>query len=104
MKLDPRRGNLSKTQERNVVLLVRLTAAAMGCSFLLSWKLWLSSRLFPLAPISNYLPQIPYPIDYIWFLSLLALLAAISFLPRPRKLVLMFPCLAALLSVRDHTR
>src|SRR5438067_735087 len=104
MKLDPRRGNLSKTEERQVGLLVRLIAAAMGCSFLLSWKLWLSSRLFPLAPVSNYLPEIPYPIDYIWFLSLLALLAVISFLPRPRKLVLIFVCLAALLSLWDQTR
>src|SRR2546421_907284 len=104
MKQDPRRGDLSKTQERQVALLVRLTAAAMGCSFLLSWKLWLSSRLFPLAPVGNCLPEIPYPIDYIWFLSLLALLAVISFLPRPRKLVLIFVCLAALLSLWDQTR
>ena len=94
----------SSAPERQVALLTRLTALAVACSFVLSWKLWLSTRLFPLAPISNYLPNIPYPIDYIWFLSLLALLMVISFLPRPRKLILLFVSLAALLSLWDQTR
>ncbi|HSP45940.1 MAG TPA: hypothetical protein VLO30_08105 [Chthoniobacterales bacterium] len=104
MKLDPRLVNLSTTPERQVALLVRLTAAAIGCSFLLSWKLWLSSRLFPLVPVSNYLPEISYPIDYIWFLLLLALLAVMCLLPRPRNIVLIFVCLAALLSLWDQMR
>jgi hypothetical protein len=104
MNLDPRLGNLSTTPERQVALLVRVIAAAIGCSFLLSWKLWLSSRLFPLAPVSNYLPEIPYPFDYISFLALLALLAVISFLPRSRTIILIFVCLAALLSLWDQTR
>jgi hypothetical protein len=104
MKVHPRLTNLNTTLERQVALLVRVIAAAIACSFLLSWKLWISSRLFPLAPISNRLPEIPYPIDYIWFLSLLALLAVISFLPRSRKVVLIFVFLAALLSLWDQTR
>jgi hypothetical protein len=104
MKLVPQLRNLSTTPERQVAVLVRLTAAAIGCSFLLSWKLWLSSRLFPLAPVSNGLPEIAYPFDYIWFLSLLALLAVIIFLPRSRTSVLIFVCLAALLSLWDQTR
>jgi hypothetical protein len=104
MKFVPQLRNLSATPERQVVLLVRCTAAAIGCSFLLSWKLWLSSRLFPLAPVSDYLPEISYPIDYIWFFSLLALLPVISFLPRSRKIVLIFVCLGALLSLWDQTR
>jgi hypothetical protein len=77
---------------------------AIAGSLLLSWKLWISSRLFPLAPVSNSLPAIPYPVDYIWFLSLLALLAAISFVSRPRKLILVFLGLAVLLSLWDQTR
>ena len=103
MKLHPRL-TLNTAPERQVALLVRLTAVAIACSFLLSWQLWLSSRLFPLAPISNYLPEISYPLDYIWFLLLLALLAVIIFLPRFRKVVLTFVCLAALLSLWDQTR
>ena len=95
---------LNLAPERQVSLLIRVAALAIAGSFLLSWKLWVTSRLFPLVPISNQLPAIPYPFDYIWFLSLLALLAVISFLPRSRKLVLTFVCLAALLSLWDQTR
>lgn len=104
MKLHPGLINLHTAPERQVALLVRLIAVAIACPFLLSWKLWLSSRLFPLAPVSNRLPEIPYPIDYIWFLSLLALLAVMIFLPRSRKVVLIFVFLAALLSLWDQTR
>jgi hypothetical protein len=97
-------SGLNTAPERQVALLNRLTALAIACSLLLSWKLWISSRLFPLAPVSNYLPAIPYPFDYIWFLSLLALVAAISFVSRPRKLILGFLGLAVLLSLWDQTR
>jgi len=104
MKLLPRRRDFSTSPEQQAALLIRVTAVAIGCSFLLSWKLWLSSRLFPLAPVSNRLPELAYPFDYIWFLSLLGLLAIISFLPRSRPIVLIFVCLAALLSLWDQTR
>jgi hypothetical protein len=104
MKVSPRLSNLTTTPERQVALLVRVAAAAIGCAFLISWKLWISSRLFPLAPVSNRLPEIVYPFDYIWFLSLLALLALISFLPRSPRIVLIFVCLAASLSLWDQTR
>jgi hypothetical protein len=104
MKLSPRLDNLTTTPERQAVWLVRLIAAAIGCAFLISWKLWISSRLFPLAPVSNRLPEIAYPLDYIWFLSLLGLLAVIGFRPRSRKMVLIFVCLAASLSLWDQTR
>lgn len=90
--------------ERQAALLNRIIALAFAGSLLLSWKLWLSTRLFPLAPVSNYLPAVPYPIDYIWFFSLLTLLAAISFLPRRRTLILIFLGLAVLLSLWDQTR
>src|SRR6478752_4257605 len=90
--------------ERQIALLKLAIVLALECSFLLSWKLWISTRLFPLSPVTNYLPTVPYPIDHIWFLSILIVLAAIGFLPRPRKLILVFVCLAALLSLWDQMR
>jgi len=104
MKLRTSIDGLSKAPERQVILLTLVTVLATGCSFLLSWKLWLSTRLFPLSPVGDYLPTVPYPVDYIWFLSLLALLAAISFLPRSRRLIFIFLCMALLLSLLDQTR
>jgi hypothetical protein len=104
VKFSPSLSRLKLAPERQVALLNRVTALAIVGSFLLSWKLWLSTRLFPLVPVSNYLPAIPYPIDYIWLLLLLALLVAISCLSRPRTLVLIFLSLAALLSLWDQIR
>src|SRR4051794_16981076 len=97
-------SGLNLAAERQVSLLIRVAALALAASFLLSWRLWVTSRLFPLVPISDQLPAISYPFDYIWFLSLLALLAVISFLPQFRKVVLIFVCLAALLGLWDQTR
>jgi hypothetical protein len=79
-------------------------ASALLCGFVLSWRLWVSSRLFPLAPVWDSLPSIPFPLDYIWFSSLFALLASIIFTTQPRKLVLIFLVLAGLLSLWDQTR
>lgn len=90
--------------ERQVVLLTRVIALALACSFLLSRKLWVSSRLFPLTPVSDYLPAIPYPFDYIWFLFLLLLLAAITLVARPRKLTFLFLAGVLLLSLWDQMR
>ncbi len=94
----------SMALERQIALLTLVLVLALECSFLLSWKLWLSTRLFPLSPVTDYLPTVTYPIDHIWFLSILVVLAPISFLPRPRKLILVFVCLAALLSLWDQMR
>jgi len=79
-------------------------ASALVCGFVLSWRLWVSSRLFPLAPVWDSLPSIPFPLDYIWFFSLFALLAAIMVIAQPRKLVLIFLVLAGLLSLWDQNR
>lgn len=79
-------------------------AAALLCSFGLSWRLWISSRLFPLCPVSAHFPNVAFPLDYIWFFSLLGLLLAIIAIARPRKLVLIFLVGGGLLSLWDQNR
>ena len=70
----------------------------------LSWKLWVSSRLFPLCPIADFLPALPFPIDVIWFGLLFVLLLAIAIIPKARKFVFTFLVLAGLLSLWDQMR
>jgi hypothetical protein len=82
---------------RNTILL-----ALAGC-MVLSWKLWISTRFFPLTPVSDSLPAIHFPFDYLWFFFLLALLALVFFLPRA-ILLFVFVCLAIALSLWDQTR
>lgn len=79
-------------------------AVALASGFVLSWRLWISSRLFPLAPIIRKLPAVPFPFDYIWFALILGLLAAICVRAQPRKLVIAFLALAGLLSLFDQMR
>lgn len=90
--------------ERRIASLKITIAAALLCSFGLSWKLWVTSRLFPLSPVSEHFPAIPFPLDYIWFVSLLGLLLAIIAIGRPRKLILIFLVLAGLLCLWDQNR
>jgi uncharacterized membrane protein YphA (DoxX/SURF4 family) len=89
-------------------------AAAFLAGLLLSPKLWVSSRTYPLCPVSDLLPDIPYPLDYVWYGALLVLLAAIAFpwtwlrlhafLFLPQILLTVFVVLAGLLSLWDQSR
>jgi hypothetical protein len=90
--------------DRQLVSLKIVIASALTISFIISWKLWISSRLFPLSPIADFLPTLPSPIDYLWFLTLFALLLAILIKTRSRKLILTFVVSAVLLSLFDQTR
>jgi hypothetical protein len=79
-------------------------AAAFLCGLLLSWKLWITSRSYPLTPVFDSLPTIHSPFDYIVFVALLLLLPTIMISSRPRRYALTFVVLAALLSLWDQSR
>jgi hypothetical protein len=90
--------------ERKLIWLRITLALALSCGFVLSWRLWVSTRLFPLSPVSDSSPTVPFPLDYIWFLLLLGLLLAVIITTQPRKLILILLSLAVLLSLWDQTR
>jgi len=77
---------------------------AFASGFLLSWHLWLSSRIFPASPVAHFLPSIPHPLYTIWLFLMLGLLTAIAFVGRSQRLILTFLLLAGLLSLWDQTR
>jgi hypothetical protein len=84
-------------------------AAAMLTGLLMSARLWLSSRSFPLAPAFAFLPTVPPPIDRLWFVALLFSLFSviITALARPqwrRVPIMAFVALAGLLALWDQTR
>jgi len=90
--------------EQKLFWLKIVIPAALICAFALSWRLWVSSRLFPLSPVGDFLHAIPYPRDVIWFGLLIGLLLAVIIIPHPRKIILIFLALAGLLSLWDQTR
>jgi hypothetical protein len=79
-------------------------AAAMFCGLLLSPRLWLSSRSYPLAPVWDGLPTVPAPWDWLVLGVLVVALAAIVVAPRPRLAMLVFVVLAGAWSLWDQTR
>ncbi len=90
---------------RSRLLLLRVTLAlACLAGFLLSAKLWLASRSYPLTPVFEWLPAVPEPVDRLWFGSLCLLLAVIVVARRSRKYLLAFVVLAGVLSLFDQSR
>lgn len=74
------------------------------CGVCLSWKLWISSRLFPLSPASDSLPLISFPLDYSCLFLLLGLLLGMAVNAQPRKFTLVSLILAGLLGLWDQLR
>ena len=94
----------SSTAERLTRLKVVLSLALL-CGFLLSYKLWLSTRDYPLTPVADFLPALPAPSDYLAFALLLLLLAGIGLSgARPRKLIVSCVVLIALFGLWDQSR
>lgn len=87
------------------VSLLRITLSLACLSgLLLSSKLWLSGRYYPLTPVTEKLPFISPPFDYILFIALLVLLVTIAIQTRPLKPVIAFLVLALFLCLSDQSR
>jgi hypothetical protein len=79
-------------------------AAAMLCGLMLSPRLWLSARSYPLVPVWDGLPTVPAPWDWLVLGVLVAALGAVVVAPRPRLAMLVFVILAGVWSLWDQTR
>ena len=76
----------------------------MAAGFALSPRLWISTRAYPLVPVSSRLPRIPYPVDVIAFGVLWAFLAVIALSGALTPALLAFVVLAGALSLWDQSR
>jgi hypothetical protein len=81
-----------------------IVCLGMAAGMVLSPLLWISSRSYPLTPVTEFLPPIPRPWDAVWFAAILAFLAAIVLLPRSRVSVVAFVIAAGLLPLWDQSR
>ncbi len=84
--------------------LARWVALAMAAGFALSPGLWVSTRAYPLVPVSGRLPRIPYPVDVVAFGALWALLGLIALAGAFAPGLLAFVALAGALSLWDQSR
>jgi hypothetical protein len=69
----PRKG-----AENRLALLRLALAAGLVAGLLLSPNLWVSTRAYPLTPLWNAVPPLPYPADYALFGLLVALVASVG--------------------------
>jgi hypothetical protein len=85
---DPDEPDPTSRAHRRAAIVAGTLAVAMLSGMLLSPKLWLSSRSYPHAPVSDLLPTVPPPFDAVWFAAMLLLLGAVVVLPRLRRWLL----------------
>jgi hypothetical protein len=76
----------------------------MLCGFMLSPRLWLTTRNCPHTPVWDGLPDLPTPGDWLLLGLLLATLGAIVGSNRPRLALIVFVTLAGFWSLWDQTR
>lgn len=85
-------------------ILTRIIALACLSSILLSYKIWLSERNFPLSPVFDFLPTIIYPLDWILLSSTILCLLFIVLFRNPQKAIIVFLFLSAILGIFDMNR
>ncbi|MCM3869962.1 MAG: hypothetical protein ND895_04620 [Pyrinomonadaceae bacterium] len=88
---------------RHALLRITLAIGCL-CGLLLSRKLWLSSRSYPLTPVYEKLPPIPPPFDYVPFVALLLLLVIIAINSRPLVPIVAFLVVGLFLCLSDQSR
>jgi uncharacterized membrane protein YphA (DoxX/SURF4 family) len=88
------------TPKRLLYLRVAIVVGAIA-GMILSHKLWLSGRDYPLTPVFPFLKPVPSPFDYFLFGATLLALAASAITPR---LIPIFASLAVVLAVCDQSR
>jgi hypothetical protein len=84
-----------------------VVAAGLMAGLLLSPKLWVSTRFYPLTPVAPFLKPLPYPFDYAVYILLLALLAVTAVAQRrrsPRWWIAASVLLLAALCAQDQSR
>lgn len=79
-------------------------ALGFGAGLLLSFRLWIGSHFFPITPVFEHLPRIPFPLGYSLLFILCISLLAIIVSSKPRKYIVAFLSLFAFLFLFDQTR
>jgi hypothetical protein len=82
----------------------RAVVLGFAAGIVLSPKLWVSMRYFPLIPIMHGMPALHFPVDYICAAALLVLLGMVATSARPRPYICSFGALLVLLALGDQTR
>jgi hypothetical protein len=79
------------------ILLIKTTALFWIIAKIMSWKLWISDRLFPIIPPFNCSPNLPNEIHFVLLLtSIIGLVSIVIF--TPKKEIVLFVLITELAS------
>ncbi|MDC4225486.1 MAG: hypothetical protein MPW17_09975 [Candidatus Manganitrophus sp.] len=92
------------SEEKRLILLIRLLAVFVLLCLGFSWKLWISSRLYPLVPLFGLVPAFPYPLDYLFLALFSGLLLALVIQPRSKMWVGLIVAIFTILFLQDQSR
>ncbi|MFM9058382.1 MAG: hypothetical protein ACKOSQ_04565 [Planctomycetaceae bacterium] len=103
---DPDAGMMSPftSEQARLRAVVRALAVAMLLCLACAWRLWLSTRLYPLVPVLGLVPRFPWPLDALVLALLVGLLAGLVARPLSRPLVAGAVGLLAVLFAQDQSR
>lgn len=73
------------SEEKRLILFTRLLALFVLLCLAFSWRLWVSTRLYPLVPVWGLVPAFPYPFDYLFLALFSGLLFAVILRPRSKR-------------------
>jgi len=82
----------------------RVVAAGLLVALLLTPKLWLSERIYPLVPVDDRLVPIPFPYDMLIYVVLISLSASLCLRSFPRLAIVILPVLLIIYSLWDQQR
>ena len=91
-------------EDTRLALVVRCVAVAFLACLGMSWRLWISERLYPLAPLCGLVPECAAPLDRVVLLLLAGLLVGLAAVPRTKPLAVGLVALLAALFAQDQSR
>lgn len=92
------------TAYRRITYTKSAVVLGFAAGILLSPKLWLSSRFYPLIPVVPGLPAMHFPLDYLCAAALFLLLCAAGASAKPRPYIFGVAAMLVLLALGDQTR
>ncbi|MBI3803085.1 MAG: hypothetical protein HY282_04915 [Nitrospirae bacterium] len=99
-----RPGSIFTSEQKRLTVSIRLLAVFVLLCLGFSWKLWVSTRLYPLVPLFKLIPAFPYPFDYLFLALFSALLLALVIWPRSKILVRLIVAAFTLFFLQDQSR
>lgn len=100
MKNDP----AITTVDSRELTIIRIVCLAWLAAKLISWKLWISYRLFPIIPVFDFVPEFPDYLHFILFGLSLAGIFAVLLMPQKKSFVLAVIAIEIVLCFIDQMR